>query len=95
MATTRFAIAPAAVRVEPLGVDLLVFNAVSWETHLLNQAAGAVLQFISQSPRSGEEVAALLADLLVERERPMAARHAKATVEQLESLGLVVCTGQP
>ena len=95
MTTTRFALAPAVVRIEPLGAELLVFNAVSLETHLLNQAAGAVLRFISLSPRSAAEVAALLAVLLVERERPAAARHATATVEQLESLGLVVGTGQP
>lgn len=86
----RYALARPDTRIEELAGHVLVFNALSWETHILNQAAGAVLQAIAESPKSRAELTALLSDLLKEDEQGAAETHATATVEQLEALALVV-----
>ena len=85
----RFALAPAVARIEPLGRQLVVFNSASYETHLFNEAAGALLQFIAETPRAPDELQELLAELLTDRERDEAQAHARAALEQLRSLGLV------
>jgi PqqD family protein of HPr-rel-A system len=66
-----------------------VFNPISWDTHLLNGAASAVLQFIEEAPRAEGEVVALLEELLDADSRPQAASHAAAVLEELQRLGLV------
>ena len=86
----RFTLAPAASRLESVGRDLVVFDEVSWDTHLLNEAAAALLLSMSESPRTLDELTALLEDALVEAERSRARAYAAETVEQLRSLGLVV-----
>ena len=89
----RYALAPSATRLEAVGRHLMVFDGSSWDTHVLNEAAGALLMSISESPRTLGDLAMLLADLLNESERPRAEAHAHATVEQLRSLGLIVPAG--
>ncbi|MGZ8274205.1 MAG: HPr-rel-A system PqqD family peptide chaperone [Burkholderiaceae bacterium] len=89
----RFTLAPSATRLETVGRHLIVFDELSSDTHVLNEAAGALLLAISEAPRTMSEVVELLADLLVESERPRAAAHAQATVDQLRSLGLVLPAG--
>jgi PqqD family protein of HPr-rel-A system len=66
-----------------------VFNPISWDTHLLNSAATAVLQFIEEAPRAEGEVVALLEELLDAGSRSEAARHAAAVLDELQRLGLV------
>ena len=66
-----------------------VFNPVSWDTHLLNSAATAVLQFIRDAPRTENEVALLLEELLEAGSRPEAASHANAVLDELQRLGLI------
>jgi PqqD family protein of HPr-rel-A system len=87
----RFALAPSATRLETVGRHLIVFDESSWDTHVLNEAAGALLLSTAEAPRTVPELTALLADLLVEPERAQA--HAQGTVEHLCLLGLVVPAG--
>ena len=91
----QFTLAPSATRLETVGRHLIVFDELSWDTHVLNEAAGALLLSMAEAPRTMREVAALLADLLTESERPRADAYAQATVEQLRSLGLVIPAGSP
>lgn len=91
----RFALAPAATRLETVGQHLFVFDELSWDTHVLNEAAGALLLSIAETPRTVNELEALLRDLLAESERPRAEAHARATVDQLRALGLVIPVGPP
>lgn len=68
---------------------LAVFNPTSWDTHLLNGAAAAVLQFIEQAPRTESEVTLLLEDLLEDQSRPQAADHSTAVLAELLRLRLI------
>jgi PqqD family protein of HPr-rel-A system len=86
----QFALARADTRIETLGEDVVVFNAASWETHLLNAAAGAVLLAIAERPRSDAQLAGLLGELLPDGDGAAARDHARAAVGQLAALGLVV-----
>lgn len=86
----RFALAPSATRLEPVGRHLIVFDELSRDTHVLNEAAGALLLSLAEAPRTMNELTALLADLLTESERTRARAHAEHTVDQLCSLGLVI-----
>ena len=89
----RFALAPSATRLEAVGRHLIVFDESSWDTHVLNEAAGALLLSIAEAPRTESELTALLADLLTESERSQAQAHARGTVDRLRALGLVVASG--
>jgi PqqD family protein of HPr-rel-A system len=89
----RFALSPSASRLETVGRHLVVFDESSWDTHVLNEAAGALLLSIAEAPRTVDEIAAMLAELLIDSERSRAEAHAQATVEQLHSLGLIVPAG--
>jgi PqqD family protein of HPr-rel-A system len=81
----------AAARIEALGSQVAVFNSTSFETHLVNEAAGALLLNIAETPRTAAELAELLAELLRPAERGNAATYARDTLARLESLGLVDC----
>ena len=89
----RFALAPAASRLEPIGQHLIVFDEVSWDTHVLNESAGALLLSIAEAPRTVSELESLLCDLLTESERPRAEAYARAAIDQLYCLGLVIRVG--
>jgi PqqD family protein of HPr-rel-A system len=86
----QFALARADTRIDMLGDDAVVFNPSSWETHLLNPAAAAILLAIARAPKTDAELADLLGRLLRDGDRSAAQHHAQATVGQLGSLGLVV-----
>lgn len=90
-AALRYTLAPAAARIEPVGSYVAVFNAASFETHLVNAAAAALLHAFAEAPRSAEQLADLLAELLGTEERGAAAVHVRDALARLESLGLVDC----
>ena len=69
--------------------ELVVFNPLSWEVHLLNPAAAAVYEFFLDAPADRREVESLLSELLVESERGAAAEHAVTVLGDLRSLGLL------
>jgi len=69
--------------------EVVVFNPLSWEVHILNPAAAAVYEFLAEAPRTLEQIEALLSELLVEAERSEARKHAERIVSDLTSLTLV------
>jgi PqqD family protein of HPr-rel-A system len=69
--------------------ELVVYNPLSWDVHVLNAAAAAVYEFLLEAPASRAEVESLLAELLVENERSAAAEHAESVIGDLKSLGLL------
>jgi len=86
--TVRYAAADG-IRVLDFGDESVVFNPLSWDAHLLNAAAAAVLDLLAQGPRSAGELEAFLREALLESERPQAAMHAQRLLQELAQLGLV------
>jgi PqqD family protein of HPr-rel-A system len=85
--------AAAGLRVREFDDDAVVFEPMSWEAHLLNPAARAVLTLLLERPRTEDEVAAFLADALQPAERAEAAAHAHRLLDELQSLGVVQVVG--
>jgi PqqD family protein of HPr-rel-A system len=81
--------AVAGLRLRHFGDEAVVFDPVSWDAHLLNPAAIAVLELLLDSPHSEAEVVAFLANALHPDEQPHAAGHGKRLIEDLRSLALV------
>lgn len=90
---TRFAAVDAMLRIE-FDDELLLFNPLSWETHVLNPAAAVVLDLLVQAPRSAREVAAFLAELLCEADRERADEHAATLLRDLAALSLIRAEGE-
>ena len=87
-AEVRYA-ATQGLRIREFEDDGVVFEPVSWEAHLLNPAALAVLELLLEAPRSKSEVAVFLNDALSPDERSRADEHAHRLLAELRSLGLV------
>ena len=68
--------------------ESVVFNPNSWDAHLLNTAAVAVLDELAQGPRTVSEVELLLSEALLESERADASVHAMRLLHEFEQLGL-------
>jgi PqqD family protein of HPr-rel-A system len=81
--------AAAGIRVLDFTDEFVVFNPLSWDAHLLNAAAAAVLELLAEAPRTEEEVAAFLREALLDAERAAAAEHALRLLQELTRLGLV------
>jgi PqqD family protein of HPr-rel-A system len=75
-----------------LGAELVVFNPASWETHVLNDAAAAVLEAIAAAPKTEHAIAALLRERLIDDQQAEAPHYAHSALEQLRSLGLILAT---
>ena len=79
------------LRVRAFDDEAVVFDPLSWDAHLLNPAALAVLDLFLSTPRSEVEVAAFLADALQHAEQAEAPAHAQRLIRELQSLGLIHC----
>jgi len=84
----RFAVIDQ-VRVLEFEDEAVVFNPLSWDAHLLNSAAIAVLALLLEAPRSQDEIAAFLREALQPEEQPQASAHAQRLITELQALGLV------
>lgn len=73
---------------------MVVFDDLSWDAHLLNGAASAVLDLLRQAPRSEQDIADFLCDALHPSEQPAAASHAQRLLAELVSLGLANRLGE-
>ena len=69
--------------------ELVVFNPLSWDVHVLNPAAAAVYEFLLEASAGRAEIESLLEELLVDSERGAAAEHAQSVIGDLKSLGLL------
>ena len=87
----RLAPAPR-LRFAELDDGLAVFEPSSGLTHLLNDAAAAVLEFLFEQPRSEADVVFLLEQLLEEGKRGEAAKHASQVLGDLLQLHLIIPT---
>ena len=68
---------------------MVVFQPSSWNVHVLNPAATAILSLLMESPHSAEEIADFLSDVLEPEQQPMAAEHSRRILDDLRSLGVV------
>jgi|LNFM01.1.fsa_nt_gb PqqD family protein of HPr-rel-A system len=84
----RFA-ATEALRLRQFEDGTIVFNPDSWDAHLLNSAAAAVLEMCMVGPTTKEDVEAFLADALSTEGQSCAASHAERLLAELVELGLV------
>jgi PqqD family protein of HPr-rel-A system len=69
--------------------EAVVFDPVSWDAHLLNPAALAVLELFLEAPRSTEDIVSFLADALEAGEQTDAPAHAERLIRELRYLGLI------
>jgi PqqD family protein of HPr-rel-A system len=80
---------PARTRVRALDGEAAVFNPVTWQTHLLNDAGALVLDALRAAPRTEDEIVALLADAAGPDEPETVVRDAvRRLLAELESSGL-------
>lgn len=86
--TLRYA-AVEGIRAFDFGAESIVFNPLSWDAHLLNAAAAAVLDLLASGAHTTDEVEEYLRELLVESDRADAAQHARRLLDELDQLGLV------
>jgi len=84
----RFAVIDQ-VRVLEFEDEAVVFNPLSWDAHLLNPAAIAVLELLLEAPRSEDEIAAFLTEALQPEEQSQATAYAQRLINELQTLGLV------
>ncbi len=77
------------LRVHAFEDEAVVFDPLSWDAHLLNPAAIAVLELLLEAPRSEDEIAAFLREALQPEEQPQASAHAQRLISELQALGLV------
>jgi PqqD family protein of HPr-rel-A system len=81
--------AEPGIRLLDFDDEFVVFNPLSWDAHLLNEAAAAVLELLVESPRTADEIAAFLREALADAERAAADAHAQRLIEELSRLALV------
>ena len=77
------------LRIKHFDDEAVVLDPLSWDAHLLNPAAIAVLELLLEAPRSEDDIAGFLDKALQPEERPHAKAHAHRLVGELQSLGLV------
>lgn len=88
MADPQRFIASEGLRVLDFGDDAVVFEPLSWDAHLLNPAARAVLDLLLQAPQSTADIEAFLREALLPQAQPDAGGHAERLLAELHGLGL-------
>jgi PqqD family protein of HPr-rel-A system len=87
---------PAQTRVARFEDGALIFNPVSWETHLVAAPAIRVVEALARGPLSETELAARVADGEDDPARSAGVLdHVRTVLEELERLGLVFSGPQP
>lgn len=77
------------LKIADYGEESIVFNGLTWQTHLLNPAAAHILTLCAQDGCTAEQVAEHLCSCLRPDETHEAQTHAQRTLETLEALNLV------
>jgi PqqD family protein of HPr-rel-A system len=78
-----------AVRVHHFGDESVVFNPLTWETHVLNPAASLAVRRLQQDACGIRELSALLEAELEESERASAQQHAASLIDTLRAMHLL------
>ncbi len=82
---------PSGIRIRRFDDEALVFNPLTWETHLLNDVATRVLDAVAEEPRTEAGVVAeLYGDDAAESARVQIARF----LAELEALALIERIGE-
>jgi PqqD family protein of HPr-rel-A system len=80
---------PSGIRIRRFGDEALVFNPLSWETHLLNGVAMRVLDALAEGPRADTELVAELFGSDPRAGEPRSMRDEIASfLGELDGLGL-------
>jgi len=82
-------VAVDGLRIRHFDDATVVFHPLSWDAHLLNPAAFAVLELLLQAPHSESEIIEFLEDALRDEDRPQAVAHSEKLISELRSLGLI------
>ncbi len=88
MTSTVYRAAPA-LQVVDYDEESVVFNPITWDTHVLNAAAAEVLSMCTGIGCTVEQIAQALTLWLQADEAPQALDHAIQTVDVLKALKLV------
>jgi len=81
--------AVADLRIREFEDAALVFQPLSWDAHLLNPAAMAVLELCMEGAPTQLDVEQFLADALEAGSRHGAAEHAALLLDELTRLGVI------
>lgn len=85
---------PASTRILLFDGEAVVFNPVTWETHILNDAGAAVLGALRDAPRSRHELFELLGAARDTGDETRVLRDAlDRLLAELESVGLIESAG--
>lgn len=89
---TRWRLADASgMRVQRFDHEALVFNPLTWETHLLNGVAARVLDAVSTTPRAEAD---LVQDLCSAEGAQAMREEITQFLSELEALGLTEAIGE-
>lgn len=80
---------PGPLRAFVFDDEVVVFNATTWATHILNAPAAIVLEALEESARSRSEIATMLAGVLTPSDPAELAEQVDGLLTDLESLQLV------
>jgi PqqD family protein of HPr-rel-A system len=80
---------PGPLRAFVFDDEVVVFNAATWSTHILNASAAIVLEALGESARSTDEVARLLAEVQKTTDPAELTDQVRGLLTDLESLQLV------
>lgn len=69
--------------------ETVLFNPASWETHVLNPAAAAALEYVAEGPKARSDVAQFFSEVLAPDLAADAAEHADRVLDELCRLSLV------
>ncbi|MCU0949493.1 MAG: HPr-rel-A system PqqD family peptide chaperone [Burkholderiaceae bacterium] len=81
--------AAAGLRLRELDDGALAFQPVSWEVHILNPAAAAILLSCQESPRDLDWIAGFIGELTGETDHAKLRRQCVDLLDELGRLGLV------
>jgi PqqD family protein of HPr-rel-A system len=78
------------LKIVPFDSETLVFNPVSWQTHLLNNAAAQALAALASAPRSLDELVAIVLGPAADSEaNAQDVTMIETLLAELETLGLI------
>jgi len=79
-------------RIQWFDGEVVIFNPISWETHLLNLAAALIVEQLLAGPRGVDEIARSLVEegITLDPHAGSMEQQIASLLEQLERLGLVV-----
>ena len=90
MADPRYRVATRGpVRCVVFDDETVLFNPHSWDTHVLNEAAAATLEFVTEAPRARSEVTQFFAEALAPEHAAEADEHAARVLDELRRLSLL------